>query len=414
MQKKIFYLRTDLGTQNLTAGGSVAHTLGVINGFLSQGYELKIASSAMVQLLQEEFGCTELTLPRWTTWAGFKVQCLLSNLLFFLQTIRLCDASITFIYQRYSLLNCTGVLLSWWKSVPLVLEFNGSEVWADEHWAKNKTLRLRFLIRWFERLNVRYAHSIVVVSQPLKDLLIAQGISAHKILVNPNGVQAQEYDPALLIDERAEVRARLGFDDAYVFGFIGTFSHWHGINVLQAMIPEVVRRCPRAKFLLIGAGPLLDELKATLTTSQVPVQNVVYLGMVAQHEARKYLAACDAFLSPTQPNVDGSPFFGSPTKLFEYMSLAKPIIASDLGTIADIVCPAVCTASDDSKVIDNQLGILVAPDDIAGFINAACALVDFYSLEQCERMGNNARNRVLENFTWSAHVAKIMTFVGNR
>jgi glycosyltransferase involved in cell wall biosynthesis len=417
-KKRFLYLRTDLGTQDLIAGGSVAHTLGVIEGFVAQGHTVVVASSAMVGLLKKIVPTVApLTLPVWSSWVGFKVQCLISNIFFFVSAFSLCDALTTsYIYQRYSLLNCVGVMLSWWKSVPLILEFNGSEVWVDEHWSKNKRFRLRFLVRWFEKINIRYASTIVVVSQPLKTLLIEQGIDPEKILVNPNGVASDLYDCESLADERLRIRSELGLTDSFVFGFAGTFSYWHGINILHAMIPGVITRCARAKFLLIGAGPLAHDLERALAQVGIASERVIFVGMVPQSQARSYLAACDAFVSPAQPNSDGSEFFGSPTKLFEYMSLAKPIIASDLPVIADIIYPAVRLDALKKEWLygDNSMGILVAAHDSAGFIDAASDLIDGYDQGARERMGKSARRKVLSNYTWHHHTAQILTFVSRQ
>ena len=49
------------------------------------------------------------------------------------------------------------------------------------------------------------------------------------------------------------------------------------------------------------------------------------------------MAACDLLASPHVPNSDGTPFFGSPTKLFEYMAMGKGIIASDLDQIGEVL-----------------------------------------------------------------------------
>ncbi len=59
----------------------------------------------------------------------------------------------------------------------------------------------------------------------------------------------------------------------------------------------------------------------------------------SQSEAPTYLAISDIVVSPTVPNPDGSPFFGSPTKLFEYMAMGKPIVASDLDQIGEVLTP---------------------------------------------------------------------------
>ncbi len=139
--KKIVYLRTDLGTQNLKSGGSVTHTLGVINGLLKVGYSIVCASSAMHSMLDTLPLTTLKTLyiPKIMKPFGFKLNCLLSNISFTLSVKKLFKKnSFDFIYQRYSMLNATGVVLSWWFATPLVLEFNGSEVFCDRYWAPKK------------------------------------------------------------------------------------------------------------------------------------------------------------------------------------------------------------------------------------------------------------------------------------
>jgi len=60
-------------------------------------------------------------------------------------------------------------------------------------------------------------------------------------------------------------------------------------------------------------------------------QQVVFAGHVEHAQVPALLDACDILLSPHVPLEDGSEFFGSPTKLFEYMAMGKGIIASRLG-----------------------------------------------------------------------------------
>lgn len=405
----IVYLRTDLGAHDLQAGGSVAHTLGVVEGFLGLGKKVICVSSAMVPLL-----CAlpfavfcDLKMPRALVWMGFRLNCLASNFFFTLKSLWLLRRTkISFVYQRYSLLNGTGVFVALCKRVPLVLEFNGSEVWMDTYWVNKKWMRFHFLIRYFEHLNLRRAHSIIVVSQVLKDDLVTQGFDANKIVVNPNGVDTQKFNPAVLREERMTIRDRLGLQDCFVFGFVGSFSAWHGIETIAQMVPAVYRVCPHVHFLLIGSGPLQGWLQGELEKAGIGSDVVTLLGTVPQAQAKNYLAACDAFLSPTKSNQDGSRFFGSPTKMFEYMSLGKPIIASDLEQLSELLFPAL-RMDVVRESCENKIGILVPANDVQGFIHAAVALVKMSGSNR-KMLGNNARTKVIEKFSWKDHTKKII------
>ena len=105
-----------------------------------------------------------------------------------------------------------------------------------------------------EQAAFRQATLISVVSQVIKDSLIDRGVDADKILVNPNGADLDAYSPASTA-EKLELQRELGLDGGdCVVGFTGTFGGWHGIDVLAAAIPEICRRRPGARFLLIGDG----------------------------------------------------------------------------------------------------------------------------------------------------------------
>lgn len=417
----LLYLRTDMCGQEIKAGGSVAHTLGVINGFKERGYSVIVASSAMPSLLQEQAITYfyHLRMPPYLFFMRWKLghlrwrlECFASNLFFALQLKSLLQKySYSAIYQRYSLLNCVGAMVSKALKVPFILEYNGSEVWAFEHWGDKKAWgKLTWLAKAVESYNLTQADSIVVVSQVLQDELVARGIAAHKILVNPNGVDVAVYNPASLVPVRQKIRAQQHVQEKFVVGFVGTFSYWHGIEVLAQVIPAVLAQNPAVHFLLIGDGPLKVYLHKEFERHQVQ-QCVTLTGFVPQSQAKQYLAACDAFITPTQPNVDGTRFFGSPTKLFEYLSMGKPVIASDLEQLRDIVSPALDFYR--NETITHHVGIVVPPHDVQGFVDALL-YVSTLSEHERVRMGANARQRVVEKFTWNHHVQAIEQFVSQQ
>lgn len=197
MNKTILYLRTDICDEELTAGGSVAHTLGVIQGFVDLDYDVLCASSCMQKLLTKQKLKRFLLLsnPEWLRVLRWKINCFLSSFFFFFQVRKLLKKrDVLFIYQRYSLLNMTGVFLKWAYKKKLILEYNGSEAWIASNWiTKKRWLTFEWLMKKVELLNIHNADTIVVVSQVLKEELISRNVSSERVLVNPNGVDAIKY-----------------------------------------------------------------------------------------------------------------------------------------------------------------------------------------------------------------------------
>lgn len=429
MSSIVLYLRTDICGTPINVGGSIGHTLGVINT-LKKSHTVIVFSSAMHQVLDRQqdviffslnvykifFFMTD-KIPLFWRWyyLRWRLECIFSNVFFVLQILlKIKRSKLHFIYQRYSVLNCTGVILSKIKKTPLVLEYNGSEAyWFNplstapwwERWAAFKRLSY-----WVEDLNLKHARQIVAVSQALKDDLVARGADQKKILVNPNGVEEELFNEACLMQERQTIRQWYGLEEEnFVFGFIGTFGHWHGIPMLEKIIPIICDNYKHAKFLLIGDGSLKASLEDVLR-EYIKNGSVILTGKIEQHRAPEYLAACDAFLCPTAPNADGTRFFGSPTKLFEYMSMAKPVIASDLEQLSEVLAPALKISEHTSVVklsIRREAGILVSPLDVQGFVKA-CELCLSMPEEDRKKLGENAREKVLAQYTWSKHVERIM------
>ena len=409
INKKILYLRTDLGMQYSTGGGSVSHTLGVIKGFHELEYEVTIASSAMHPVLQKLPFLTfyPLVVPRIISWLPYKAQCLLSSLIFTHTCAKIIKRhKPDFLYQRSSCLNITGALLSIWYQIPLIIEFNGPEAWADKHWGPKRFWRFSWLVNTLETFSMRRAHSVITVSEPLKKYLLTTGIHERKIVINPNGVDVDIFNPALLVHEGHALRQHYGLEHTFIFGFIGTFGPWHGAEIIAHIIPTLSVQFPHAHFLFIGTGPQLVVVKEKLHAHR---DVVTFVGAVEYTHARRYLAACDAFMCPTQPNTDGSRFFGSPTKLFEYLSMGKPIIASALEQMRDIIQPAVFVQADNAPhtIPEQAIGFLVEPTDTQGFITAA-RMVLTMTEQQKEKMGQNARTLAQQKHSWIVHTKKIV------
>lgn len=396
---KILYLRT-LYALNLKAGGSVGHTAGVINA-LCKCAEVEVYSNAELP----EVKCPiNMLRPRWKRLLPQNIKELLLNLQFFFE-IDIARIKPDAIYQRHTPASFIGAYLANKYHIPLILEFNSSEIWKIKNWQVKECFCRRALKKIFnyfiqvplicavENYNLRSARLIVVVSKVLKDDLIARGVKAERILINPNGVDIEKFYSDC---GGNKIRQKFHLQDKKVVGFIGTFGQWHGVEELaQAIVLFFARHSDwsdRVRFLLIGNGILFDNVKEIIEQGKCS-DKVIMTGLIPQNESPQYLDACDVFVSPHIPNPDGTHFFGSPTKLFEYMAMGKGIVASDLEQIGDILENGVTAR-------------LVKPGDVENLADGIFELLNNEDLRR--QMGTNARKKVKECYTWDQHAQRIL------
>ncbi|MBI4473809.1 MAG: glycosyltransferase, partial [Acidobacteria bacterium] len=370
----IAYLRTDhwFGTK---AGGSVTHIAGVANSFRDLGVPLFFLSSDKLELIDESR--TPLTCVRPSKYVQNIPDA--PQIAYNLRMISAGNAVFrarrpTIVYQRYSQYNYSGAYLAAKWQIPFVLEYNGSELWMARHWGRPFRFR-----RWAERIetaNLTAADAVIVVSDPMKSELVRRGFEPRKILVNPNGVDIERFDPEVVREKSQALREKLKLDEKMAVGFIGTFGKWHGADVLAYAIREVISQNPRVHFLFMGDGVTMPSVRQIVEQTGVS-DHVTFTGMVPQEEGPVWLGACDILASPHVPNPDGSPFFGSPTKLFEYMAMARGIVASRLDQIAQVLR-------------HEETGLLVTPGSAGELARAIVYLAA--NPAESDRLGRYARS----------------------
>ena len=397
------------------AGGSLAHTGGVANGFVGGGYKVDLVAPFAVAHLRD--GVTEHRAHPPATFAPpSEINYFRYDDLLYRRVSRLAaHAPPAFVYQRLSIHSHVGARLSRSLGVPLVVEYNGSEVWVARHWGR--PLRYERLAEQAEEALLRHAHVVVTVSEVLRDELLARGIEERRIVTYPNCVDTELFDPArFAADDRVALRRRHGIpDDALVATFVGTFGRWHGTDVLARTIRRLTQEAPdwlaerTLHFLLVGDGLRMAEVEEILGGRRGAFHTLA--GLVPQAETPRYLAASDLALSPHVPNEDGSRFFGSPTKLFEYMAMGLPIVASELDQIGEVLQPSVRVSElAETTVPRPAVALLTTPGSEDELIAGIRHLVE--QSEWRRALGADARALAVERYTWDAHVAAILERLG--
>jgi glycosyltransferase involved in cell wall biosynthesis len=314
-----------------------------------------------------------------------------------------------YIYERLCLGNWTASLLSRELRIPYIVEYNGSEI--TMHRSQSNTVPVYSNVyEKAEEFAFRQATAISVVSEHVKDELVKRAVDARKILVNPNGADLERYAPPTPAHKQ-EIRHRLGFaDDDCVVGFTGTFGWWHGVDVLAAAIRIICREVPSIQFLLIGDGTHKHLLDAEVQRHGLD-RRVLRVGTVAQAEGARLLKACDIYVAPHSRHMADGKFFGSPTKVFEYMAMAGGIVASDLEQIGQVLSPALrpgALADEDVTVADER-AVLCRPGDVDEFVAGVIGLARRRDI-RCA-LGRNARRAVAEHYSWRQHVERLWDFI---
>lgn len=388
------YLRCDY-SYGYIAGGSIGHIAGVLNNLGDVLNQTPLfLTTDKIPTVREDIPCQFLHGE--TAYRNVRdVASLFFNEVVYNRCKEILKGKpVSMIYQRSALNAYAGAKLAAELNVPFILEYNGSEVWITKKWASRK-LKTGDLSSKIEQVTFKMADLIVCVSQPLRNQLVELGIPEDKILVNPNGVDETRYYPEI---DGMTIRHKYDIGSGeVVIGFIGTFGAWHGVEVLAQAYVSLCKELERCKtrLMLVGDGMRMGEVKAILTKAGL-MERCVLTGMVPQAEGAAYLAACDILVSPQIPNADGTPFFGSPTKLFEYMAMGKAIAASNLDQIGEILK-------------DEETALLCEPGDVASLAAALFRLTEDAELRYA--LGRNARTQVLDKYTWRAHVQRIVDHI---
>ena len=391
MFRKFLYSRTQFWF-NLKAGGSVGHTAGVIHAMKKLGSVHIVSNEPLYSV--DDVAIAVLP-PR------FKNPRILAESFYNLQydpvltrQTRLFQPDA--IYHRFSGFSYATASVARRLNLPMILEYNSSDLWTMKYWENQALYRLLTLpfrakmLEHIEQYNLDRAAVIVTLSTVLRDTLVRDGVSADRILVNPNGVDPEQFKP--LNDAASDlIRQKWSIpDERVVIGYSGTFGEWHGIPELAEGIWRLNQESAyrsRLFFILFGDGKLRPNIQKRIGQ----FENVRFTGVIPFNDIAGQLSICDILLSPHGKTPDGKPFFGSPTKLFEYMAMAKGIVASNLDQLGEVIT-------------HQRNGLLIEPGNIDELVTAIKTLADNADLRTT--LGKVAREDVIARYTWTAHVER--------
>jgi PEP-CTERM/exosortase A-associated glycosyltransferase len=246
--------------------------------------------------------------------------------------------------------------------------------------------------RALETYALRRADHVTTICDGLRGDIVQRGIPETGITVIPNAVNVDSfaYDAA----PDASLRTKLGLDDAFVLGFVGSFYAYEGLDLLLRALPLVLRDVPRARVLLVGGGPEEEALKALATSLGVAGQ-VVFTGRVPHADVQRYYSIVDVLAYPRRAMRLTE--LVTPLKPLEAMAQGRLLLASDVGGHRELIR-------------DGETGILFRAGDPAALAAAVTRL--FGQRERWPVMREQGRRFVENERSWASSVARYRDVYG--
>ncbi len=247
--------------------------------------------------------------------------------------------------------------------------------------------RHRFVTRALNAATYRMNDAVIAVSQAVATQARRYLRGSHtRLVVIPNGIDAVEFKKQAADHEG--VCREFGFPpDALVVIHVGNLRPVKGHRYLLAAARQVVDQEPRARFLLVGTGPLAGQLQGEARGLGLDGY-VTFAGFRA--DATALLGGADLFVLSSLDE-------GLPVSLLEAMALGRPAVATRVGGIPEVVLPG-------------ETAVLVDPMDAAAL---AAGMLDLLrDPERRGRMGAAARGHVSEQYGMARMVAAVEDVYG--
>jgi len=228
---------------------------------------------------------------------------------------------------------------------------------------------------------------LIVITNKLKELYMERGVREDRILVARDGVDLQKFREDT---DKAKAREKLGLPiDEQIVCYTGHLFPWKGVYTL-AESANLLEQC----FFVVVGGMDDDIRRFQEYLKAEGIFNVEVVGYVQPSMVPDYLYAADVLVLPNSARAKIASHYTSPLKLFEYMASWRPIVASDLPALREVLR-------------DGENAVLVEPDDPKALAEGIERTLTDVGL--AARISRQAREDVGQ-YAWEKRAVNITTF----
>ncbi len=256
--------------------------------------------------------------------------------------------------------------------------FPGNILISQRNWAKKE-------IEWCAK-----ADSIITVIDEAVDRYMQLGISREKISVVANYVNSEHF-----LDAPDDASIFRRFRDKFTAAYIGGFDHHRGLSSVIEAVPAVIREIPNFQLILVGSGKNLDELRNRAQKLNI-TNHIAFEGFQSPQKLPSYIKTSSVCLIPHLKTVHTDNTI--PHKLFHYMLLEKPVIATNCNPLERILketdAGLVYTSDSASDLAEKITYLNKKPDLMA-------------------EMGRNGKRAVIEKYNWDNTAGNLIKLYKN-
>jgi glycosyltransferase involved in cell wall biosynthesis len=235
------------------------------------------------------------------------------------------------------------------------------------------------------------AYRIVTITAALKQKIIERGIDGGKILVASDAVDLAAFDAVKT--DKEELKMELGLPKEFLVGYIGRFKTLGMEKGIKTMIEALPMLDSDIKMVFVGGEEQEIKEYKTLAGRLNVLPQCVFIGYQPYSKIIKYTKAMDVVIIPF-PNKPHYAYYASPLKLFEYMASGRPIIASNLPALREI--------------LNDKNALFFKPDDANNLARA------IKMIKSSQMLGYHLSQQALADvreYTWDNRARYILEFI---